>query len=109
MSITLDLVRAGAYCTLHFLGVEARCPARTFYDSLQPVDQKRSKVAFRQISDWAQGHRRVQVRFIGFWDGPRDFVITNGFFKHRSSETRREIETALRLQAMYLEDKEDAT
>jgi hypothetical protein len=46
-----------------------------------------------------------QVRFIGFWDGPVDFVITHGFFKRRASDTRHEIAAAVRLRDEYYADK----
>jgi hypothetical protein len=49
------------------------------------------------------------VRLIGFWDGPTEFVLTHGFFKHRTTDTGREIERALKLREWYLEDKERKT
>ena len=124
MSISRRRAHRGQRCTLYFLYSGERCRARDFLGSLQAGDQQKSDGLFYRIAHEGPPHneqkyRRLQapaplwevkptsqVRFIGFWDGPADFLITHGFFKRRTSDTRREIEAALRLRDEYYADKD---
>lgn len=123
MSTNRRLLHHGQRCSVYFLVTGTRCRAIEFLESLQPKDRSKANAALRYVADYGppqneQKYRHLQapvplwelkptsqVRFIGFWDGPADFVITHGFFKRRSSDTHREIQTALRLRDEYYADR----
>jgi phage-related protein len=125
VSTTRQLVHRGRRCCVYFVLTGSRCPAEDFFASLPSRDRDKSDLALHKLADygpprseqkWRHLHAPAalwelkptpQVRFIGFWDSPTDFVITHGFFKRRASDTRRQIEAASRMRDEYYADSDD--
>ena len=124
MSTNRLLARQGARCKIYFLVVGSCCRIDEFLAGLQPRDLIKTDAELRRFVEHGPSrseqkfrhlHASVtlwelkpteQVRLIGFWDSPDEFVVTHGFFKRRTSGTRHEIEVAIRLRDEYYANRD---